>query len=676
MASKIDLTISIVSYNTKDLLRRCLESIFKRTKGLKFEIIVVDNASTDGSSTMVRHQFPQVKIIANKKNRFYTAANNQALKLARGKYFLILNSDIFLTTNAFQKTVNYLDHHPRVGAIEPLQIYETGAVAPTGSRHNQALLDFFELTWLGRKIANRKLLRRLPLTRRTRRATWPVEVICDAALMVRTKVIRQIGGYDERLKLYYTENDLCRRIQGLGFTTVHYGQAQVKHRVSASTNQESWQKISHLYAQDALHYYRNWQGLLLYLSLIINNSAIDLIKNKWPFVFIFILAAILRVWHLAEFMPFIGDFGHDYLKARDLLIAGKIPLVGIASSVPWLYQGSLWIYLVALSFLVANFHPVAPAVLTAILSLVTLWAIIAIAWAQWGKLAAIASGLIYAASPLSVAHARTPWHTSPIPLVAIGYFYALLRRSSFWSAFFFSLLFQFELSNAPLILLLLFTRINKRSLLGLLIPLIPKIIYDLTHNFSQTGGFILWLGYRIAAFFGYRGGHTVSISRLLNTSQIIFDYLQKFLSPGLWLPTSLILLFIFITLIQAKKFSEYLIGLWILIIGISYYVHGTPSEAYFPVLFPILALTLGWGISRSKFLLLPVIALSVLNSWWLVTHRFGLSGPSFSERIAATDQIIRLSPPGQPIKLIARGEGSQHASFLDNYYYLLWWRQR
>jgi GT2 family glycosyltransferase len=193
-----DLTISIASYNTKDLLRRCLTSIFKFTRKLNFKVIVVDNASSDGSAAMVKREFPRAKIIRNRVNRWYTGANNQALKLARGRYFLILNSDIFLTTNAFKTMVNYLDRHPQIGAIEPLQLYQDGRIAPTGSRHNTPLADFFELTWLGRKLARQKLLNHFRLVRHNRRHTWPAPVICDAALMTRTDLIKKIGGYDQK----------------------------------------------------------------------------------------------------------------------------------------------------------------------------------------------------------------------------------------------------------------------------------------------------------------------------------------------------------------------------------------------------------------------------------------------------------------------------------------------
>ena len=280
---KPNLSISIVSYNTKDLLSRCLRSIYQHTRGIKFEVIVVDNASSDGTVPALRQKFTKVKLIRNRINLFYTGANNQALKMARGKYFLILNSDMWLKENSFSKMLSYLDNHPQVGAIEPLQLYEDGRMAPTGSRHNTPLIDFFELTWLGRRLAPPYLLRRFRLATRNRRRTWPAEVICDAALMTRTDLVRQLEGYDTNFKLYYTENDLCRRIQQAGFHTIHFAGARLYHRVSASTGKVGWPTISRIYAQDALAYYRKWShpvfAWALYLSLKLNNLVILIWKR-------------------------------------------------------------------------------------------------------------------------------------------------------------------------------------------------------------------------------------------------------------------------------------------------------------------------------------------------------------------------------------------------------------
>src|SRR3989338_9627627 len=102
----MELSVIIVNWNTKKLLEDCLKSIFKYTKGVSFEIIVVDNGSRDGSPKMVKNKFPQVKLIPNKENLGFTKANNQGIKIAKGKYILLLNSDTYLTENSFRKLLD------------------------------------------------------------------------------------------------------------------------------------------------------------------------------------------------------------------------------------------------------------------------------------------------------------------------------------------------------------------------------------------------------------------------------------------------------------------------------------------------------------------------------------------------------------------------------------------
>ncbi|MDZ7586811.1 MAG: glycosyltransferase family 2 protein, partial [Patescibacteria group bacterium] len=318
----MDLTISIVSYNTKALLRRCLASIYKYTRELNFEVIVVDNASTDGSAVMVSKNFPQVKLIRNRQNYFYARANNQALKIALGKYFLILNSDIFLKTNALKRLVDYLNQHRKVGAAEPRQVYEDGRIASTGSCHNTIWLDLVELTGLHRLIKP-KSLSTFRMANQNRELTYPAEVISDGAMLIRTGLFKKIGGYDERFKLYYTENDLCHKIQTKKLNTVHCGSAQVFHTVSASTAKAGWNTISQIYAHDALKYYLKYgskiTAWILFLTLQLNNLMI-LAKQNLALILIILLATWLRFYRLPELMTFIGDQGKDYLTARDMVL--------------------------------------------------------------------------------------------------------------------------------------------------------------------------------------------------------------------------------------------------------------------------------------------------------------------------------------------------------------------
>jgi len=651
-ASK-QLTISIISYNTKLLLKRCLKSIYQFTKGISFEVIVVDNASSDGSAQMVAKSFPQVKLIQNQVNRFYTGANNQALRVAQGKLFLILNSDIFLKDNALKKMVDYLTKHPRVAAVEPLQRYEDGRIAPTGSRHNSLWLDITQLTLLHRLIKPKKLAD-YQMKKFDRTKTWPAEIICDAAMLLPTSLLKKIGGYDEALKLYYTENDLCHRIQKQGLTTVHLGKAVVWHTVSASTQKAGWKKISPIYSQDARIYYRKYHsvfsGWLISLIMKLSNLTIELKNNFW-LIGIILLATFLRFYRLPETMTFIGDQGRDYLAARDMVLTGQWPLVGIPSSVPWLRQGPFFIWLAALALKLGSFNPLTPAILTAVLGVVTVYLVYKF---SRSRLAA----LVLATAPLTVIHSRLAYHISPIPLFTILFLTALQQQSVVWSFLLAGILLQFELTTLPLVFFatLFFYRRRQRfypACLVFLLPFIPKFIYDLTHGFKQTVGLAAWSVHRL--------WELRPAENLIIVNQTILDYWRKFTT---WDNTAAAILLGLLGLIVIWRYR--LLRYFLLINLLAFYIHGGPSEAYFPVLFPVWAMML--GLVRSKLVKVGVIILCLINVYKLINHDFFTYGPTLSQRLA----LIELVP--QEAQLVDFAGNPAFTSYLDNYRYLLWWR--
>lgn len=628
-----DLTISIVSFNTNKLLSRCLQSIYKFTKNLNFEVIVIDNASVDGSAAMVAKNFPQAKLIGNRRNNFYTKANNQALSLAKGKYFLILNSDTFLKSNAFKKLVAYLKKHPRVGAVEPLQRYEDGRIALTGSPHNRFWPDLVALTGLHRFI-------KLKTRPQDRKLTYPVEVISDGAMLIRTGLFKKINGYDENFKLYYTENDLCQRIQAQKFTTVHLGKAQLFHTVSASTNKAGWKTISKIYAHDALTYYLKYGSKIsawaLFLALKLNNLLI-LLKQNLSLILIILLATGLRFYRLPELMTFIADQGKDYLTARDMVLTSQPALVGIASSVPWLYQGPFFIWLLAFVFKFTGFNPVHPAILTAVLGVLTVYLTYKFSRSHL-------AALILAASPLAVVHSRLAYHISPIPLFSVLYLMALQNLSVHWTFFLAAVLLQFELTTLPLTVLALI-RFKKFSLFWL-IPFIPKIIYDLTHGFTQTLGLAAWAGYRSLNFHQYG-----------NAFPAIFQYWQKFICWDRPWVAAVLGLFALIAVFRHKLLLSFL-----LINLLGFFLHGAPSEAYFLVLFPAWAIML--GLIKPKIIKVFLILVCFYNIYFLFKHNFVTYGPALKERIALV-QLIKAQTKRQPFQLLNSG--------FDNYRYLLWW---
>lgn len=266
----MDVTIVIVSYNTKDLLKRCLASIYKHIKSITVEVIVVDNASTDGTVSLVQKEFPKTIVIANKHNNFFAKANNQAFLKAKGKYILILNADTYFVDNAVGKMISYMEKHPKAGACEGLELYENGDVVPTGSQFSTPLIDFYELSLFGKWIKNKATIDAYRYAGKDRRKDFAIDVGCDAFLMVRKEILDSIAGYDETFFLYYTENDLCLRIKEKGYGVMHMGSAKVIHTVSASVAKIGWKKAE-LYYHDLRCYYQKhgyyFFGFLLFILL-------------------------------------------------------------------------------------------------------------------------------------------------------------------------------------------------------------------------------------------------------------------------------------------------------------------------------------------------------------------------------------------------------------------------
>lgn len=249
------------------------------TKAVSYEAIVVDNGSTDGSVEMVKTEFPTVALIENGENRWYCGGNNDGLRLARGRYIVFCNADTYLADNAFLSIVRWLDRHPNAVAVEPRQVGEDGRTEPTGSLLNNALCDVIELTVLHRWFSQFPLLTRFRQTAKDRTKNWRTEVISGAFLVARAAAVEKAGGFDERLKLYYTDVDFCRRIGQIG-EIWHIGRVAVTHSLSQSTRQFSWWRKSGIYARDALVYYwitgRKASAFLLWLLLQLNRMLVQM----------------------------------------------------------------------------------------------------------------------------------------------------------------------------------------------------------------------------------------------------------------------------------------------------------------------------------------------------------------------------------------------------------------
>ncbi len=225
--SRPSIGIAVVSYNTAPLLRRCLESVVGDTAG---PVLVVDNASTDGSAEMVRREFPTVRLRAETANRGYGAAANLAAGDLDSRYVLLLNADTQLTPGAAGALSDYLDGHPAAAVAGPRLVSASGAFEPSAHPFPRPLALLLQESGLRRRLGH------------GREAEWrarPVDWVLGAALAIRREAFERVGGFDEGFFLYQEEVDLCFRLRAAGWETHYAPVATVLHVGGASTGQRA-----------------------------------------------------------------------------------------------------------------------------------------------------------------------------------------------------------------------------------------------------------------------------------------------------------------------------------------------------------------------------------------------------------------------------------------------------
>jgi GT2 family glycosyltransferase len=251
------VSIVIVSWNTRALLAACLSSVREAAHEVdgRLEVVVVDNASRDGSPEMVHEQFPEVVLVRNTVNVGFAAANNQAIRRTRGQYVLLLNPDTEGRPGFLGTLVGFLDAHPRAGAVGP---------RVNGGR-GEHQVSCYPLPTLGRE-----LWRLLHLDRFSPRGSYPaslfeattpqqVESILGACLLVRRHALEATGLLDEQFFIYTEEIDLCRRLQDHGWQLYWVPQALIIHYGGASTTQVGRPMFVELY-RSKVQYFRKHFG--------------------------------------------------------------------------------------------------------------------------------------------------------------------------------------------------------------------------------------------------------------------------------------------------------------------------------------------------------------------------------------------------------------------------------
>lgn len=294
----IKLSIIIVSWNTKDLLRQCLESVIRSTdygrrttagesttdyrlpttvdSRLKavdgIEVIVVDNASSDGSCEMMEEEFIkkdkiEIKLIINKENLGFAKGNNIGLKEAKGEYIMLLNSDTVIKPLAIEKLVKFLDGNPKIGIVGPKLLNSDGSAQANCGRFPD--LKVAAVMLFKEHFGGSDYVRSSP------KSSGTVDWLMGAAIMVRREVFEKVGGLDEEIFLYMEEVEWFYRTRLKGFSTYFFNEAEITHLGRGSSKSGKKEPILHIY-RGLKHYYKKHKSFpeQLALALMLKTKAL------------------------------------------------------------------------------------------------------------------------------------------------------------------------------------------------------------------------------------------------------------------------------------------------------------------------------------------------------------------------------------------------------------------
>ena len=225
----MDVSIIIVNWNTKGLLRDCLSSVYEHAGEVDYEIIVIDNASTDGSAGMVKNDFRQVILIENSENRGFAAANNQGMVVAKGRYVLLLNSDTVVLDNSIANTMRFAEENPQAAVTGCRVLNPDRTLQRTCFMFPSILNMLLSSTYLYKLFPKNRFFGREQMTWWDRSDVRNVDVVTGCFMLVRREAIEQVGVMDERFFMYGEETDWCYRFWKKGWTVMFAPVGEIIH---------------------------------------------------------------------------------------------------------------------------------------------------------------------------------------------------------------------------------------------------------------------------------------------------------------------------------------------------------------------------------------------------------------------------------------------------------------
>ena len=317
----MDLSVIIVSYNVKHFLEQCLRTVARASEDIDCEVFVVDNNSADGSCSMVRMEFPEFRLIMNQNNKGFSAANNQALKLAKGRYVLLLNPDTLVEEDTFRKCISYMEEHPDAGALGVRMINGNGKFLPESKRSLPTpKTAFFKIFGFGDIFPRSAFFNRYYLGHLDSMETTRAEIISGAFMFLRHEAVKKTGLLDEKFFMYGEDIDYSYRLLKKGYTNYYYPDVKIIHFKGESTKKENINTTVNFYKAMEIfvkkHFTNgNIKSLILPVRItIVLIAGLSLLKGLFKKLFLPLTEGIIiySIYRIVISLWGTYKFGKDY----------------------------------------------------------------------------------------------------------------------------------------------------------------------------------------------------------------------------------------------------------------------------------------------------------------------------------------------------------------------------
>lgn len=712
---KVIVSIIVVHYKIKKEFFDCIDSIKKSRPKVSYEIIVVDNDPDPVIEKELKRKFKRTIYITSGSNIGYGAAINLGTKVAKGEYLFCLNQDTLIFLHTIDLLYQFAKKDEKVGCVSPILMNGKGKIyGLQGSGELTPTKGIFVLSFINKYFPNNPISQKFWNKIERGKKSYKVNVVPGTAFFVSKKVFEKVGGFDPNFFLYFEENDFCKRLNLKGYENYILTESKTIHL--SGKNILGIGRVEKVINTSRFYYFRKHFGLLP--ALLVDMFA-RFGKYEFLLLIILIFGTFLRFYRIEENFAFAGEIGDNLLTLKNAFLTKQIPLVGPATSHPWLYFGPLYYYLYGPILFLSGFNPVSHAYFGAFIGSIIPLANYLLAKELFNKKVAILSTFITSFSPIFLDFSHVGRFFSVIILLTYPIIYLIKKildretKHTFLLGFLLGATLSFHYSQLILLPVVLLALLASRSvltkggiaklLLGFLLPNITLLLFDARSGFSMFRNFLLWFPYRVLGFVGIFPKNTPTASSLRDTLVSSYNFLVNGFIPssgekltavfGGFLFFAIILysvLLVFMVVKRKLMFQGNMLLLFMLFSGLALLtIHGNPPIHYFVTLLPIpILLFAGFMVRLMEYKNIRVVIFLLVFLMLVMNLSFLFSEKWFYKK----NNVVSINPHEVPYNIqkevartiISDAEGRSfelarvgpydqfEKDFSQNYIYLLW----